>query len=232
MRFYFDRVYNPVYDFLVAQIAPYHRLQQICIEKLELADGDKLLCAGVGTGNEVLRILETNLAIRIVGIDSSDTALRKAQKKAQKQGKQIETRLMDVQKLEFADASFDKVLCVHVTDFVKDSAAASAEIMRVLKEGGKFAITFPSAKESLSFGVSVIGDTIRQHIKTRKYYKIFLVLVSSFLGAFVYLPFLFRSERRYYSKPELEKLFASLTDGRFQIEEYPVYSDFIVHSAK
>ena len=207
MKFYFDHVYNPVYDFIVTQIAPYQRLQQSCIEKLELKEGDKILCAGVGTGNEILRILQMKPNIQIVGIDTSSTALRKAQRKAQKQGKQIETRLMDVQKLEFADGSFDKALCVHVTDFVPDTAKASSEIYRVLKRGGNFTMTFPSAKEDLSFGINVIGDAIRYHIKAKKFHRIPLILVSTLLGALVYFPFLFRSERRFYSKSELEKLF-------------------------
>jgi ubiquinone/menaquinone biosynthesis C-methylase UbiE len=232
MGFYFDRIYNPVYDFIVAQNAPYQRLQEICIEKLELVDGDKLLCAGVGTGNEILRILKRNPNVHIVAIDSSGTALRKAQKKANTLGKSIETRLMDVQDLKFPDASFDKVLCIHVTDFVPDSSRASTEFTRVLKPGGKFAITFPSGKESLSFGKNVIGGAIRDHARRKQYHKIPLVLASVLIGAIVYFPFLFRSERRYYNKAEVEKLFTPLTKGKFRIEEYPVYSDFIVCSEK
>ncbi len=56
MGFYFDRIYNPVYDILVAQNAPYHQLQKTCIKELEPADGDQLLCSGEDT-SEILPVL-------------------------------------------------------------------------------------------------------------------------------------------------------------------------------
>jgi ubiquinone/menaquinone biosynthesis C-methylase UbiE len=232
MGFYFNRIYNPLYDFIVGQVTPYHRLQETCIEKLELADGDKLLCAGIGTGNEILHILEKNPDVHITGIDLSGTALNRVRRKAAKKGASVETRLMDVQKLEFPDNTFDKVLCIHVTDFVKDSAKASAELLRVMKKNGKFAITFPSSKEDFSFGKAVIGDTLRHHFKTKRYYRIPLSLLSALVGGLVYFPFLFRKERRQYSREELEKLFSTLTEGGFTVEEFPVYIDFILTGSK
>jgi ubiquinone/menaquinone biosynthesis C-methylase UbiE len=232
MGFYFNRIYNPVYDFIVSQIAPYHRLQQTCIRKLELAPGDRLLCAGVGTGNEIIRVMETNPGVHITGIDYSSTALKRALQKARKRGANIDTRLMDVHNLDFADGSFDKALCVHVTDFVKDSTRASSELVRVLKTNGKFAVTFPSAKEDVSFGMAVIGDAFRHHIKNRHFHKIPMVLLSAALGTIVYLPFLFRRERRQYARQDLERIFSKVTPGQFQIEEFPVYNDYIVHGTK
>lgn len=231
MGFYFNRIYNPVYDFIVGQIAPYQRLQEACISKLELNDGDRLLCAGVGTGNEVLRILDHTRQVRITGIDSSSTALRKAQQKVKKQGVSIDIRLMDVHKLDFADGSFDKALCIHVADFLKDSGKAAGELLRVIPQNGLFAITFPSAKEDFSFGMAVIGDAIRHHARTRQYYRIVGVVLATLLGAVVYLPFLFRRERRQYTRGELERLFSTLA-RQLRIEEFPVYNDFIVYGRK
>jgi len=232
MSFYFDRIYNPVYDFLVAQNAPYHQLQETCIKELELTEGDQLLCAGVGTGNEILRILKSKPGIHIMAVDSSQTALHKAQKKAAKFGRSIETKLMDVQDLKFPDGIFDKVLCIHVTDFVKNSAKASEELLRVLKKTGKFAVTFPSAKEDFNFGMSVIGGAIRQHINNKQYYKIPAVLFSLVLGTIVYLPFLFRKERREYTKQDIDGIFAPLSPERSRVEEYAIYNDYIVCGEK
>jgi ubiquinone/menaquinone biosynthesis C-methylase UbiE len=232
MKFYFDYFYNPVYDFIVTQLSPYQRLQRASIEKLELTENDKVLCAGVGTGNEVIRILEASPHISITGIDSSKTALNKVQKKVREQGKTILTNLMDIQNMKFEEDSFDKVLCVHVIDFVPDYSKAVSEIIRVLKPGGKFAITFPSGKEDLSFGASVVGDAIREHIKTRKFGKVFLTTVSTAVATFVYIPFLFRKARRYYKRTEVESLFFGIVPGKFQIEDFPVYNDFIVFGVK
>ncbi len=50
---------------------------------------------------------------------------------------------------------------------------------------------------------------------------------------FVYLPqLIFRPKKRVYSRRELKAMIAQLTDGGFQIEEEPVYQDFIVYGRK
>ena len=63
MQRYFDLVYNPLYDLTVAQTSPYRRFQKTCIDKLQLDDNDAVLCIGVGTGNEILNILERNRSL-------------------------------------------------------------------------------------------------------------------------------------------------------------------------
>ena len=77
MKAYFDFIYNPVYDFTTAQRVLYHRLQTKCVNKFKFHDGDRVLCAGVGTGNEVVHILKRNKKVSIVGVDYSSSALRK-----------------------------------------------------------------------------------------------------------------------------------------------------------
>jgi SAM-dependent methyltransferase len=49
----------------------------------------------------------------------------------------------DVTKLDFADSSFDSVLCSHVLEHVPDEAAALAELRRVLRPGGWAAVMLP-----------------------------------------------------------------------------------------
>jgi len=232
MRFYFDHVYNPVYDFIVSQSAPYHQLQQNCIDKLELKEGDALLCAGIGTGNEAIKILQDYPNIKITGIDTSINALRKIQRKAQKHNLRLETKLMDIQALDFPDKSFDKVLCVHVMDFVPDTQKAAAELMRVLKDNGKFAVTFPSGKEDFRFGMQVIGSAIKHDWHNKQYLKIPIFFLSTIVAAFIYLPFLFRKERRFYSRLDVEAIFQRLTMKQLHIEDFQLYNDFIVHGVR
>jgi hypothetical protein len=119
-----------------------------------------------------------------------------------------------------------------VTDFTTSSGQAASEIVRVLKNGGKFAVTFPSHKEDLSFGVSVIGEAIRYCAASGRYYRIPLVFLSAVVGTIVYLPFLFRKERREYSRHQLEEMFLPLARDRFDIEEFPAYNDYIVYGMK
>jgi SAM-dependent methyltransferase len=49
----------------------------------------------------------------------------------------------DVTQLDFADASFDSVLCSHVIEHVPDEAAAVRELRRVLRPGGWAAVMLP-----------------------------------------------------------------------------------------
>ncbi len=227
VRSYFNFIYTPVYDFMLARSAPYRRLQQRCVDKFEFKDGDRVLCVGVGTGNEIRHILDTNKNISIVGVDYSENALKKARKKALALGKAIEILSMDVQNLEFATGSFDKVLCIHVMDFVEDAGKAAAEAIRVLKEKGQFIITYPSDKENMSFGRNILKGNLEG-----KPMRIFPVLFTMLVGGIVYLPLLLRPKRKAYSHSTLQGMFSALTGGDLQIEDYPVYIDFIVHDRK
>jgi len=229
---YFDLVYNRLYDFTTAKLVPYHRLQRTCIDKLRFDDGDKVLCAGVGTGNEIIHILGVNNKVSIVGVDCSGTALKKAYKKALTWGKEIEVLTMDIQNLEFTTGSFDKVLCLHVMDFIEDKRKTTAEIIRVLKGGGQFVMTYPSAKEGVDLGVNLLKDSIRYNTNSGKCIRIFSGLLSILSGGFVYIPLIFRSGQKSCSRGELEVIFPELGIADFQIEDYPVYHDFIVYGRK
>jgi len=147
---YFDSVYNVAYDFTTARLSRFRKLQTRCVAKLMLKEGDRILCVGLGTGNEISHILGVNTGVEVTGVDYSKTALKKALQKAEKLGKKIDLRLMDARCLEFAPGSFDKVLCIHVMDFVgdtQDKEKATREILRVLNNGGQFVITYPSDRE-------------------------------------------------------------------------------------
>ena len=232
-RIYFNSVYNRVYDSTAARLNRYRRLQSTCIKKLKLRDADRVLCVGVGTGNEVLRILQISRNVKIVGVDYSKTALQKAYSKALARGKEIEVLIMDARRLEFAAESFDKVLCLHVMDFIDDNKEVTKEVLRVLKHGGQFVITYPSSKEGPRLGVNLLSDSIRQGIDSGKpRIRGLSESLAQMLVGIVYLPLLFRPKRKSYSRSELEAMFSKLTTGNFRIEEEPVYQDYIVYGRK
>lgn len=232
MKLYFNYVYNPVYDFIMAQLTSYNNLQSLCINRFEFNDSDKVLCVGIGTGNEVARILDAGRNIDIVGVDYSVSALKRAQKKALAAGKDIEVLPMDVRSLEFTTGSFDKVLCIHVMDFIIDAGKATSEIVRVLNNGGQFVITYPSDRENMSLGLHVMRDSIRHYVKSRELMRIFWLLLSMLLGSIVYLPLLFRRGSKSYSYDELKAMFSELTGGDVNIEKFLLYNDFIVYGRK
>jgi len=233
MQTYFNIAYNQVYDFTTARLNCYRKLQERCVGKLELKDNDKVLCVGIGTGNEVFHVLEMSRNVSITGVDYSSTALGKAHKRASRLGKEIELLLMDARKLEFAAGSFDKVLCLHVMDFIPENTEVTSEILRVLKKGGQFVITYPSDKEGARLGFNLLKDGIHHYMDSGKHrISSFLEFVTQMVVGIVYLPLLFRPKKRFYSRSQLEAIITESTTGDFQIEEDPVYQDFIVYGKK
>ncbi|MFC1995553.1 class I SAM-dependent methyltransferase [Chloroflexota bacterium] len=229
---YFNIAYNQVYDYTTAGLSLYQKLQEGCIGKFTLRNDDKVLCVGVGTGNEISYILEMNKNVRITGVDYSSTALRKAHRKALRLGKEIELILMDARHLDFTAGSFDKVLCLHVTDFIGESEDVTNEIFRVLRDGGQFVITYPSDKEGPKLGMNLLKDRFRHDINSMNYIKALLKILVRIVMGTVYLPLLLRPKNKFYSHNELEAMFLNLVAGDFQIDEYPMYQDFIVYGTK
>lgn len=232
LRFYFNFVYNQVYDFTTAQLSRYRELQERCVRKFNLEDRDRVLCVGLGTGNEISHILKMNRNVNIVGVDYSNAALRKACKKALALGNEIECLVMDARYLEFTDGSFDKVLCVHVMDFIEENDRVTAEILRVLKDGGQFVITYPSDMEGPKLGFNLLMDNVRNNISSKGYFRAFFILAGKIITGPVYLPLILRSKKRSYSNSELETTFAGLRLKDFGIEEDAIYQDFIVYGRK
>jgi len=229
---YFDRVYNPVYDLTTGRLNRYRALQQLCVDRLMFKDNDRILCVGIGTGNEVSHVLRGNRSVDIVGIDYSATALRKTRRKALTLGKQIECLIMNARQLGFLSASFDKVLCVHVMDYVLEKDVVTSELLRVLRNGGQFAVTYPSDNEGAALGLDLLRDGMRDKVSLgRSRLRAFVESSAEVLAGVLYLPLLLR-QKRSCSHKELVTLFGELTTGPFQIEECPAYRDFIVSGRK
>ena len=233
MQAYFNCAYNPVYDFTVARLSRYRKLQERCVNKLELKDNDRVLCVGIGTGNEVFHILEMNSNVNIVGIDFSKNAIKEACKKALKLGREIDVYVMDAQSLDFPAESFDKVLCLHVMDFVGDVEKVTREIFRVLKDDGQFVTTYPSGKEDAKMAYNLLKANIQHAVDSGKsYIRAYLELLVQVIVGMTCIPLLFRSGKKFFSHQELEMLITGLKFRDFMIEEDPLYRDFITSGKK
>jgi ubiquinone/menaquinone biosynthesis C-methylase UbiE len=103
-----------------------------------LAPADRALDLGVGDGRVATAIRATHLT----GADVSQVALDRAR-----------TRLPDAElvllepdePLPFADNEFDLVSCIETLEHVRDVQLALSEIRRVLRPGGRLAVTTPAA---------------------------------------------------------------------------------------
>ena len=77
----------------------------------------------------------------VVGIDFAEEMVRAANEKAAGLGIAPRVRIMDAENVEFPDGYFDRVLCGFGIMFFPDQARALAEFRRVLKPGGRLALS-------------------------------------------------------------------------------------------
>jgi ubiquinone/menaquinone biosynthesis C-methylase UbiE len=97
------------------------------------AQGDVLEIA-VGTGRNLRHYPAT---VNLTGIEFSPAMLEIARQTAAGVGRMIDLRVGDAQALEFADASFDTVVCTLALCTIPDDRAAVSEPKRVLRPGGR-----------------------------------------------------------------------------------------------
>jgi ubiquinone/menaquinone biosynthesis C-methylase UbiE len=74
--------------------------------------------------------------VEVTGVELSPEMLAIGRRRAEEIGHSADLRLGDVQKLEFADESFDTVTCTLGFCTIPDTSAAAKEALRVLRPGG------------------------------------------------------------------------------------------------
>jgi ubiquinone/menaquinone biosynthesis C-methylase UbiE len=97
------------------------------------AEGDVLEIAA-GTARNLEYYPE---GVRLTGIELSPEMTELGRKRAQELGREIDLRVGDAERLDFADESFDTVVCTYGLCTIPDDAAAIREAKRVLRPGGR-----------------------------------------------------------------------------------------------
>jgi ubiquinone/menaquinone biosynthesis C-methylase UbiE len=95
----------------------------------------RVLEIGIGTG---LSLAHYPPVEELVGVDPSESMLRRARKRAAELGRDVTLVEAPAEALPFEDASFDTVVTLAVLCSVEDPERALAETRRVLKPGGRF----------------------------------------------------------------------------------------------
>jgi SAM-dependent methyltransferase len=121
----------PLYDRLIAPVlgAPDPQRWR---ELLRLPTDGWVLDAGGGTGRVSAALRP--LAERIVVADLSRRMLRQAR------GRELEAVLTDIERLPFADGTFERVLVVDALHHFAGQQQSLAELVRVLRPGGRLLI--------------------------------------------------------------------------------------------
>jgi len=144
MRAEFDRAtvtkayarWAPIYDLVFARIFERgHRAAVAACERV----GGRILEVGVGTG---LTLPYYSGSARVFGIDFSEPMLTKArQRVAEERLAHVDgLEVMDAERLDFADESFDVVVAQCVVNTVPHAEVALDEFARVLKVGGEIVL--------------------------------------------------------------------------------------------
>jgi len=131
-----ERAYDrwaPVYDLVFGGVFGKGRSAAIAATN---AIGGRVLEVGIGTG---ISLPHYGPNVRIFGTDISQAMLDKAKDRVADLGlKNVEgLAVMDAEKLEFPDRSFDVVMAQYVVTAVPNPEAALDEFARVLRPGGQ-----------------------------------------------------------------------------------------------
>lgn len=135
------------------------------IRHLHLKDTDVVLDVAAGTGEPGLTIASKVKSGKVIMTDLADDMLVIARENVQKAGaKNIEFRVCDVCELPFPDNNFDAISCRMGFMFFPDMFLAAKEIVRVLKPGGRIAISVWTGPDK-NFWFSGIMDILKQNME-------------------------------------------------------------------
>jgi SAM-dependent methyltransferase len=112
------------------------RLDEVLLGMAELRDGQSVLDAGCGFGATLEAVNQHCTGTRLVGINNDPRQLALCRPLQARAGNRFEWREADACALPFADASFDRVLCVEAMFHFASRRAFFAEAARVLRPGG------------------------------------------------------------------------------------------------
>jgi len=139
-----EATYNAAADhFDDRPLAFWDRYGRRTIDRLSLATGSSVLDVGCGSGaSAVPAAIRVGPQGRVIGIDLAERLLAIARSKSAAQNLQnVEFQRADMTALGYPAASFDAVVSVFSIFFVSDMVSQVRELWRVLRPGGKLAIT-------------------------------------------------------------------------------------------
>jgi ubiquinone/menaquinone biosynthesis C-methylase UbiE len=136
------KTYNAAADtFDAAPLSFWSRYGQRTIDHLNLQPGDRVLDVCCGTGASAIpAAIAVGPTGSVLGVDVSEGLLGLAREKAQHLDN-ITFQNHDCMALGLPDGSFDAIVCVFGIFFLPDMTAALQELWRMVKPGGKLAIT-------------------------------------------------------------------------------------------
>lgn len=146
------RIYDQIYYPVAAHMA--YAMQASAAARLKFVLGSTdTVCAeegrvadlGCGPGVMLTEILRAHPGWKGYGLDISCTAVDYARRLAERKGvaSRVEFSTGDIARLPYATGSMDLVVASEVLEHLPDFRGALAEVVRVLRPGGRLALTLP-----------------------------------------------------------------------------------------
>jgi SAM-dependent methyltransferase len=114
-------------------------LAEVAVERAGIEPGHHVLDIATGAGNAALIAARHGAAV--TGLDLAPGLLATGELRARSVGLEVDWVEGDAEALPFADESFDRVLSVVGVQFAPRHEVAAAELARVLRPGGRVALT-------------------------------------------------------------------------------------------
>ena len=135
------------------------------LDLAQLRAADQALDVGSGTGLVALRAASAVRHGRVIGIDHSPGMLEQATRKALQSGlADVATfRVMDAERLEFPDQTFDVVLSLYALFHFPQPLVAIREMYRVLRPGGRLVIGVGAGPDLFSW--SAVAEAARRTLE-------------------------------------------------------------------
>ena len=127
-------ILTPVYDLIVGY---FKESRKKSVDALEIKVGDKVLIVGAGTGLDHAFLPND---CEIVATDITPAMIELIKKRSSTSNRRVQAIVMDGQRLEFADNSFDKIILHLILAVIPDPIACIKESERVLKPGGHIVV--------------------------------------------------------------------------------------------
>lgn len=147
----------------------FQRARRVMLTQLQLEPGMHVLDAGCGTGAALPDLLEiAGTGIHVTGVDPTDAFLALARERASQLGCEAHYEPGDIRALPYPDATFDAAFCDKVLLHAGPADVALAELVRVVRPGGKIGAVewcpfflLSTTRPELAAG---LNDTLRQAV--------------------------------------------------------------------
>jgi ubiquinone/menaquinone biosynthesis C-methylase UbiE len=144
------------------------------IELLDIGPNDKVLEVGFGPGVAIKLLPQRASVGSIAGVDHSQEIVKQAavRNAGALRSRRVDLRYASVERLPFADGTFDKALAINSMQAWPDARAGLREIRRMLKSSGTVALGFTvhpgQAKEAVAESLAAEGFVEAQVVNRSK----------------------------------------------------------------